>query len=452
MASEGVVEKAQIEKNDKKTVNAWCMYDWANSVYSLTITTAVFPAYFLSVTKTKLPDGSQSDLTNFFSLQLENSVLYSYTLSIAFLISAFLGPLLGGIADYSGKKKQFMKFFSTLGAVSCASLFFFNSSNIEFGVLAFGLAGIGYAGSLVYYNSYLPDIVTEDRFDKVSAKGFSLGYAGSVLLLIFNLVMILQPELFGIDPENGALPAKISFMTVGVWWFSFATYTFTYLPNPPKKYSSEALLTKGFKELIKVTKQMKSLPYIKTFLMAFFIYSMGVQTVMYLATIFGEKVVGMEMAELIFVVLILQLVAIGGAYLFSVISSKIGNIKTLTISLTVWVGVCLAAYFIGPGDNLLFYFLAVFVGLVMGGVQSLSRSTYSKFVPNDSNDKASYFSLYEFVEKLGIVLGTFVYGIVEQLTGSMNLSALVLGVFFVAGMIVLSRIPSQSSYNTVLKS
>ena len=452
MALGGDTKALHQGKNNKKTINAWCMYDWANSVYSLTITTAVFPAYFLSVTKTTLADGTESGLTSFFGLQLENSVLYSYTLSVAFLISAFLGPLLGGIADYSGKKKQFMKFFSTLGAISCASLFFFNSSNIEFGVFAFGLAGIGYAGSLVYYNSYLPDIVTEDRFDDVSAKGFSLGYGGSVLLLIFNLVMILKPELFGIHPADGALPAKISFLTVGAWWFLFALYTFKHLPNPPKKTTSGGLLTKGFKELMKVTRQMNSLPYIKTFLLAFFIYSMGVQTVMYLATIFGEKVVGMKMAQLIFVVLILQLVAIGGAYLFSLISSKIGNVKTLSISLTVWIGVCVAAYFIGPGDNILFYILAVFVGLVMGGVQSLSRSTYSKFVPNDSADKASYFSLYEFVEKIGIVLGTLVYGIVEQLTGSMNLSALVLGVFFVVGMIILSRIPSKSSYNIILKS
>lgn len=444
------METSDIKKNDSKTVNAWCMYDWANSVYSLTITTAVFPPYFLSMTKTEMADGTTSNLTSFFGLAIENSVLYSYTLSFAFLISALLGPLLGGIADYSGKKKSFMKFFSTLGAISCASLFFFNSSNIEFGVIAFAMAGIGYAGSLVYYNSYLPDIVTEDQLDKVSAKGFSLGYIGSVILLIFNLVMILQPTLFGIDPEDGALPAKISFLTVGIWWFVFAAYTFKHLPNPPKKTTTDSMLTKGFKELLKVQKQMKSLPYIKTFLIAFFVYSMGVQTVMYLATIFGEKVVGMGMGELIGIVLILQLIAIAGAYLFSTISGKIGNVKTLSISLTVWIGVCVAAYSIGPGDKTSFYLLAVFVGLVMGGVQSLSRSTYSKFVPSDSEDKASYFSFYEFVEKLGIVLGTFVYGLIEQITGSMNLSALVLGVFFVIGMVILSKIPSKTNYNTTL--
>lgn len=442
--------------NDSKTINAWCMYDWANSVYSLTITTAVFPSYFISVTS---KTGQEGSLVDFFGFQISNSVLYSYHLSFAFLLVALMNPFLSAIADYKGSKKKFMQFFCYLGALSCAGLFFFDGESIEYGVILSVLAGIGYAGSLVFYNAYLPEIATEDRVDQVSAKGYSLGYIGSVLLLIFNLLMILNPSWFGIPTGvdgkalegYGALAPKISFLTVGIWWFAFAQITFSKLEDNKKEVStSENIFSKGIQELKKVWGETKRLPLLRKYLIGFFFFSMGVQTVMYLATIFGEKVIKMEMQELIQLVLILQILAIFGAFLMAKIAEKKGNIFSLKITLCLWMLICVAAYFMKEGMKIEYYILGVVVGLVMGGIQSMARSTYSKLMPQDTKDHASYFSFYETLEKSSVALGTFVYGFVNYITGSMNYSALSLVIFFIIGYLILMKIPSKQTYNTYL--
>jgi len=418
-------------KGNKKIINAWAMYDWANSVYSLTITTAIFPIYFMEVTT-----NGDSDMVQFLGMNFKNSALYTYCISLSFLIVAILSPLLSGIADSSGSKKGFMKFFAWLGSISCAGLFFFDSSTLWIGVLCFMLASIGYAGSIVYYNSYLPEIAAPGDQDRVSAKGFALGYVGSSLLLIFNLLMIMKPGLFGIA-EGTTLPARISFLIVGAWWISFSAYTFYYLPsNVYNKKREGKYLMKGYYELIKVWKELKQLKYLTRFLLAFFFYNMGVQTVMYVASIFGEKEIKLGTAELIITVLIIQFVAIGGAYLFSLLSSRIGNIKTLTIAIFIWVGICVSAYNLYEPNS--FYILAFVVGLVMGGIQALSRSTYSKMLPA-TQDHTSYFSFYDVCEKIGLVLGTASYGMIEEITGNMRNSILALIVFFLIGLTFLLR-------------
>jgi MFS transporter, UMF1 family len=432
-----------IEKNSKKMINAWCMYDWANSVYSLTITTAVFPSYYYGVT------GGKDAMLKLFGAEFANTAIYSFTLAIAFLLVAAMNPILSSIADSGGYKKGFMKFFCYLGAVSCSLLYFFDSEHIQLGILFFALAGMGYAGSLVFYNSYLPEIVTEDQFDRVSARGYSWGYIGSVLLLIVNLVMILNKSWFGIAESDNVTMPKISFLTVGLWWFGFAQITFSTLPgNLYNKKITGSILGKGFQELAKVVKEVRHISLLKKYLLAFFFYSMGVQTVMYMATIFGEEVVKMEMSELILMVLLLNIIAIPGAYLFAKISDRFGNIISLAVAVAMWIGICIVAFFIGEGDIIPFYAVGVFVGLVMGGIQSMSRSTYSKFIPQETTDHASYFSFYETLEKTSIALGTFVFGLVRHLTGNMNTSALVLGLFFVAGLYFLLKIPSKQIYNT----
>ncbi len=433
--------------NDKRIINAWCMYDWANSVYSLTITTAVFPSYFLGVT-----GGKDGGIVDFFGIEMSNSVLYSYHLSIAFLLVALMNPFLSSIADYRGSKKKFMQFFCYLGAFSCAGLFFFDGDSVELGVILSILAGIGYAGSLVFYNAYLPEIATEDQVDKVSAKGYSLGYIGSVLLLVFNLLMILFPSLFGLPTDLDSLWApKISFLTVGIWWFGFAQITFAKLEDKKKETKiQENIFSKGAQELKKVWNESKRLPLLRKYLIGFFFFSMGVQTVMYLATIFGEEVIGMKMAELIGLVLVLQILAIFGAYLMARIAKIKGNIFALKITLVLWMIVCVSAYFMGEGMVYQYYGLGVIVGLVMGGIQSMSRSTYSKLMPQDTEDHTSYFSFYETLEKSSVALGTFVYGIVRYVTGNMNNSALSLLIFFVIGYIILMQIPSKHTYNTHL--
>ena len=420
-----------IEK--KKVINAWAFYDWANSVYNLTITSTIFPIYWTAVSTT-----NGSTKVEFFGRFYENTALYSYALSLSFLIVALISPILSGIADYNGSKKRFLQTFCFIGSVSCSALFFFNRSNIEFGILAFMMGTIGWAGSLVFYNSYLPEIATDDEQDKVSAKGFALGYVGSSLLLILNLIVILFPESFGI-PKESSLPARIAFMAVGIWWFGFAQYTFYYMPKNKSGFNLKLdSFWKGYKELASVWNQLKQHRNLKSFLYAFFFFTMGIQTVMYVAALFGSKELKLKSGQLIATILIIQFVAIGGAYLFAYISKKLGNINALLIALCIWVCICISAYFVVNANQ--FYLLALSVGIVMGGSQSLSRSTYSKLLPENTKDTTSFFSFYDTSEKIAIVLGTASYGLIEELTGSMRNSVFTLGAFFIIGLLLLTRL------------
>lgn len=432
------------QKNNKKIIKAWCLYDWSNSVYSLVITSAIFPIYYQNVTSLKDNTGQIiKDTVNFFGFEFINSVLYSYLLSFSFLLIAAISPVLSSIADYSGNKKLFMRIFCYTGAFSCSALYFFTAETITFSMIMFVLASIGFSGSIVFYNAYLPEIVTEDRLDSVSAKGFAFGYSGSIILLVFNLSMILFPNMYGISSVS--LATRISFLTVGLWWFGFAQYTFHYLPsNIYNKKPEGNFIFNGFKELGKVLHELKRQNLLKTFLLAFFFYNMGVQTVLYLATIFGDKELGLSSELLITTILVLQIVAIAGSYLFSFLSSKIGNIYSLMISICFWIIVSVLAYFIVTATE--FILIAGLVGLIMGGIQSLSRSTYAKIIPDDTTDHASYFSFYDVSEKVSIVIGTFFYGLINQLTGSMRVSSLILALFFITGLIFLSKIPSKHIY------
>ncbi len=406
------------------------MYDWANSVYSLTITTAVFPIYYEEVTRGL--DGS--GIVSFFGWELPNTVLYSYALSFSFLFTALILPLLTGMADYGGMKKTFLKMFAYIGSLACLGLYFFEGANVEYGILMAIIASIGYSGSLVFYNAFLPEISSPDNYDKVSARGYSFGYIGSVLLLIFNLVMIQMPELFGL--ESGSLPAKISFITVGIWWAGFAQFTFKRLPekNQRKSISSD-LLTKGYREIRKVYSSLKGLPTLKKYLVAFFFYNAGVQSVMYLATLFGSNELDMDTGALILTVLIIQLVGVGGSYLFAYVSKLRGNKSSLMVMIVIWIAICIFAYFVATQNQ--FYAMAFVVGMVMGGIQALSRATYSKLIPQDTEDTASYFSFFDVTFNVSIVVGTLSYGLIEHLTGSMRNSALALALFFIIGMVVL---------------
>lgn len=427
-----------ITKNKKKVQNAWAMYDWANSVYSLVITSTIFPVYYNSVTKGI--DGSE--MVSFFGFEIINTVLYSYSISFSFLIIALVSPLLSGIADTSGKKLEFMKFFAYLGSIACIGLYFFDGNNLEWGILCSVIASIGYAGSIVFYNAFLPEISKEEEYDLLSAKGFALGYIGSVILLVLNLAMIQMPGVFGI-PEGG-MAARLSFLITGIWWAGFSQIPFRVLPkNPYNKKLKRELLFHGYLEIRKVLGQIKTMPVMNKFLASFFFYSMGVQTVMYLAATFGDKELGLPGAQLIMTILIIQFVAIIGSYLFAFISKKFGNKTSLVIMVLIWTMICGAAYYVYNVYE--FFALAFVVGLVMGGIQSLSRSTFSKLIPESTTDHASFFSFYDVTEKIAIVLGTFSYGVIEQVTGSMRNSALSLGIFFLVGLgfLLLVTIPKK---------
>lgn len=433
-----------MEKNNKKVINAWCMYDWANSVYSLTITTAVFPIYFAAVSKKSaiaVNEEGQS-IVRFLGAELPNSVLYSYSLSFAFLAIALINPLLSGIADYSGKKKKFMQFFALMGALSCSMLYFFKAETLWIGVLFFVTATVGYAGSLVFYNAYLPEIATPDQYDRVSAKGFSMGYIGSVLLLVVNIAML---QTFADSGEA----ARLSFLSVGLWWLLFSMYTFIHLPvgnGLVKDRNGESYLSKGYQEIRKVFSEVLKEKSIRNFLIAFFFYSMSFQTIMYLASIFGSEELKIPESGLILTILIIQLVAIGGASLFAFSSKKYGNVVTLLFALALCIIVCVAAYLTTTAEQ--FYALAFLVGLIMGGIQSLSRSTYSKLLP-DTKDHASYFSFYELTDKVGTALGTAIYGLIANLTGSMRNSIFALILFFVIGILFLNTLRKIKTANKI---
>lgn len=414
-----------IKINDKKTINGWAIYDWANSAYFLVISTAIFPAYFLSNTP---------EVVSLLGLEMSNSSLYSYSVSFSYIIIVFLSPLLSGIADFGDKRMYFLKLFTVFGSLSCIALYFFAGvGQMWLGTTAFILATIGCAGGLVFYDSYLPEIATEDRLDSVSAKGYSFGYIGSVLLLLMILVLAMKPQWFGITSET--LPYRIGFVMVGLWWIGFAQITFKRLPSSKIGKITKEMMSKGVREIRTVYAELRNKPQILRYLTAFFFYSAGVQTVIYLASAFGAKELGFTTINLITVILILQFLAMVGAYLFAEVSRRIGNKMALVIMNLIWISICLAAYFVV--SHLQFYIIAGFVGLVMGGIQSLSRSTYSKMVDENKGDLTSYFSFYDIVYKLSVVIGTFVFGLIEQLTSNMRFSILGLATFFVIGILLL---------------
>ncbi|MNK04181.1 Vacuole effluxer Atg22 like protein [compost metagenome] len=420
-----------MEKNDKKVIRSWAFFDWANSAYNLVITSTIFPAYYTIITTTK----EHGDQVTFFGRTFTNTALSNYALSVAYLIMVILLPVLSSMADFRGNKKLFMKLFTYMGGFACMGLYFFKLESLEFGIICFAIAAMGYVGGVMFNNSYLPEIATPDQQDRVSAKGYAYGYIGSVLLQLVCFVFVLKPELFGI--VDLSFPPRLSFLLVGLWWIGFAQISFRRLPasSPNHQSINKKVIHNGFEELAKVWKQLKHMKFLKTFLLAFFFYSMGVQTIMLAAAGFGEKTLHLGTAKLIAVILIIQLVAIAGAVLMSNFAKKIGNIKVLTFVVIIWIATCLCAYFIS--NEYQFYGLAAIVGLIMGGIQSLSRSTYSKYLPENTPDTASFFSFYDVTEKLAIVIGLFSFAFIEEATGSMRNSILVLASFFIIGLVFL---------------
>lgn len=435
---------ADLVKGSKKLLNAWAFYDWANSVYSLVIASAVFPIFYGALFKIR-----GVEYITVFGGEIRSTPLISYTTAAAFLLISITAPILSGIADYLGNKKSFMKFFCYLGGLSCIGLYFFSLDHIYISLFLYFFGLVGFWGSVVFYNSYLPDISFPEQQDRISARGYSMGYIGSVILLIFNLMMVMKPQWFGLSDDGaGSMKAmQISFITVGVWWIGFSQYSFYYLPKgrgDHKKIHKQVIFN-GFKELQKVQQSLIDNLKLKRYLTAFFVYSMAVQTIMLVATYFGEQEIewGDDSAKttgLIVSILIIQLVAVIGATLTSRASEKYGNIVTLMVLNSIWAGICIFAFTMHT--TVQFYAAAAVVGLVMGGIQSLSRSTYSKFLP-ETEDTTSYFSFYDVSEKIGIVIGMLIYGFIDQITGSMRNSVLFLIIFFILGIILLSRVPKK---------
>jgi MFS transporter, UMF1 family len=463
-----------IQKGDKKVIRGWVMYDWANSVYNLVISSAIFPIFYDTVTtkqylSEKNPAKPWADLdpsqlkageevmVDFFGMHIPNSALMSFVLSASFLLVSFSSPLLSGIADYRGNKKRFLQFFCYLGAISCMSLYFFTDlmrdGLLEIGMLSLMFASIGFWNSLVFYNSYLPEIAPKQDMDKISARGFSMGYIGSMVLLILCLLLITPAPGFAFfdDPATTkveGMPVGYCFILVGLWWVSFSQFTYRVLPNTSSaRVKEKGYIWKGFKELKTVFTEFRKTKRLKRYLTSFFFFNTGVQTVMLMATFFAKKEISWPVKDgkvddsgLIIAILLIQLLGAAGAFLMSRLSGRIGNIKTLGISLVIWLGVCAAAFVIETPVQ--FYGLACAVGIVMGGVQALARSTYSKYLP-ETEDHASYFSFYDATEKIGIVTGTLFFGLMEIGFESIRYSVVSVAFFFIVGLLMLFRVPKN---------
>jgi len=440
-----------IEKDNPKTIRAWTFYDWANSVFPLVITSAIFPNFYDYVTTHQGKEFIGHTVT-FFGREFENQNIYSFVYAFALSIVVLIAPILSGIADYLGNKKRFLQFFCYLGSISCMCLFFFSREHLELSFVPFVTATIGFWGSLVYYNSYLPEIASVENQDKVSARGFAVGYFGSSLLLIICLIGIMvfkfeEKEVNGVLVTTGFFKVKYSFLLTGLWWLGFAQYTFRVLPDKTHNetgQSKKGLFSKGFKELGGVFAQLKSIPRLKRFLSAYFFYNMGVQTIMVVAVLFarneiywgdGEAGEKAKTTSLIISILIIQFVGIAGSFIFSRLSRKIGNIVSLMIAVLIWIFICVFTYQFAYFP-IHFYVVAFLVGFVMGGIQALSRSTYSKLLP-PTDDHASFFSFYDVMEKLGMIIGTVTFGLISEIVGGMRPSILSLIVYFVVGFIIL---------------
>ena len=441
-----------IQKDNQQTVRAWTFYDWANSVFTLVITSAIFPNFYDYITTHDEYKNMIGHTVNFFGKEFENQNIYTFVYAFALSIVVLLSPILSGIADYLGNKKRFLQFFCYLGSISCMCLYFFSRNHLELSFIPFITATIGYWASLVYYNSYLPEIASKANQDKVSARGFSMGYFGSSLLLIICLIGIMAFKKNDVT-GTGFFRVEYSFLLTGLWWIGFAQYTFKHLPDRNHTIqgkNTKGIFFKGFKELHAVFLQIKKMAGLKRFLISYFFYNMGVQTVMIVAVLFarseidwgiGEAAEKAKTTSLIISVLLIQFIGILGAIMFSKLSAKIGNVKTIMIVILIWIFICCYTYLI-VHLPIHFYTVAVLVGFVMGGIQSLSRSTYSKFLP-ETEDNASFFSFYDVMEKLGMIIGTLSFGIISEMTGGMRPSVLALILFFVMGFIGLLFVPKS---------
>lgn len=431
-------KKKDLPKGSKKLIRAWTIYDWANSVYSLVISSAIFPIYY----STYIFFDIQS--ITIFNYDINKDTLISLLSGLCFILIACISPILSGIADYIGNKKVFMKFFVYLGSISCMGLYFFELEIIEIGLALYFLALLGFWGSLVYYNSYLTDITFPDQTNIVSAKGYTMGYIGSVILLLVNLIMIYFYESFGFNSDKEAM--KASFALVGLWWLVFSQYSFYYLPRGmgnKNEHKQRNIIWNGYRELLGVYKIIRSSKRFTRYLLAFFIFSFSLQTVLYIASYFGVSEINWgstseQTAGLIISILLIQIVAIAGAYGFTKFAQKFGNILVLTIAIFLWGCLCFYAYFIR--EPIQFYLIAGLVGLLMGGTQPVARATFSLFIP-ETNDTTSFFSFYDVTEKIGIFFGLIFYAFAAQITGSVRFSVIIFMFFFILGAILLLRVP-----------
>jgi UMF1 family MFS transporter len=427
--------------NDKREIRGWAMYDWANSAFSTTVGTVFLGPYLASLGATaaqNYPDG----MARFLGIPIAPDSFMPYVVSISVFLQVIFLPILGAIADYSHLRKQMMRFFATIGALATIGLFIVTEPLWWLGGILFMLANLTFGAAMVFYNSYLPDIASEDQRDRVSSFGWAMGYLGGGLLLLLNLVFFLTYEQFGIPT---GLAIRINLASAGVWWLGFSFITWARLrarkaskPLP----RNETYMSVGFKQLGKTLKEIKSFPETLKYLVAYFLYNDGIQTVIAVSATFAAAPVirgGIEVDQstLTMVILMIQFVAFGGALFWGKLANWVGAKRSIIISLFVWAAVTIFAYFGLKGETriLQFWVMGFFIALVMGGSQAISRSLFAQMVPGGK--EAEYFSFYEISERGTSWIGPMLFGLVNQLFGNLRPAILSLIFFFILGLVIL---------------
>ncbi|MEX1031265.1 MAG: MFS transporter [Paenibacillaceae bacterium] len=409
---------------ERKAIRAWMMYDWANSAFATTMLAAVLPIFYYDVAGKNLSE----DLAASY---------WGYTQSIALILVAIMAPLLGAIADLSGSKLRFLRVFAFFGILASALFVFVGVGDYVLASCLMIVGMIGFSGGNTFYDSMLTDLVPNDQRDMVSSKGYTMGYVGGGTLLAVNLLMIKKPELFGLESELQGTYA--AFLSVAVWWYIFSRPIFRrvgqFLPKPVVQYTFGEYVGAGAKRLARTLRSIKHYPELLKYLIAFWLFSDGINTVIAMATIYG-KTIGIGTSDLITALLITQFVGIPFTLLFGKIAVKLGSKKSLYITLSTYVGIVLLGYFMQNATH--FYLLAIMVGMVQGGSQAVARSIFSKLVPQTRS--AEFFGFLSVSSKFSSSFGPFVFAIVGQITGNARYGILALLLFFVGGIILLTRV------------
>ncbi len=428
--------------NDRREIFGWAMYDWANSAFSTTVATVFLGPYLSSITA-KAAEVSPDGLVHLFGLiPIAPDSFFPYCVSFSVGMQVLFLPVLGAIADYSHLRKRMMQFFATIGAVATIGLFLVTENLWWLGGLLFIIANLAFGAAVVFYNAYLPDIASEDQRDRVSSFGWALGYLGGGLLLLFNLIFFQMRESLGVPTS---LAVRINLASAGVWWlvFSFVTWARLRSRRAPRRLPpGETYVSIGFKQLFRTIRQLKYYPETLKFLLAYFLYNDGVQTVIAVAAVFAAAPVarggvGIEQGTLTLVILVIQFVAFFGALFWGRLAEWVSAKRAILISLVIWAGVVIYAYagLRGPTRVMEFWILGMLIAIVMGGSQAISRSLFAQMIP--TGKEAEFYSFYEVSERGTSWIGPFLFGFVNQVFGNLRPAILSVIFFFVMGLILL---------------
>jgi UMF1 family MFS transporter len=417
------------------------MYDWANSAFATTILAAVLPIYFVSI----VPKGGVNITVFGLSFHTFATPLWSYGITIAMVIVAISAPILGAIADSSRSKRQFLIWFTYLGAFFTALLVTIGYGDYLRALLFFIIANIGFAAGNVFYDAFLPEIAPEGERDYVSGKGFAYGYLGGGLLLVINLLMIQHPGWFGIP--DAAWGARLSFLTVGIWWGVFAIPTFLYVRDQGQGRKHPHYIRRGFNTIATTMQKMRRFKDLLKFLVSFLIYNDGIQTVIVMAAIFGKEELGFSVFTLIGCLLMVQVIGFPSSLFMGRLAQRIGEKQTIYICLAVYCGIVIYGYFITTPME--FWVLGALVGLVQGGSQAISRSLYSSLLP--LGHEAEFFGFFAIANRFASIFGPLVFGVVANVTGSVRNSILALITFFIVGFIILMTVDVEQGKKSAKK-